>query len=162
MFGYTGYSQKTEHLEKPLHTNRSYINTLMFVTWLKPSRGKQSTTPAKYLLRKIYYSKEIKLHELLIIDQLAKDPLCSLNRDHRPIGVGLRVDLGSNAFIFAPTNWPTVLALLATTCEQVAVSPETAMGCRKIRFLQAKEGYYCTFSLNNKYLCNTELRHSLK
>ena len=40
MFGYTGYSQKNEHLEQLLHTNRSHINTLMFVTWLKPSRGK--------------------------------------------------------------------------------------------------------------------------
>ena len=47
MFRYIGYSQKTEHLEKPLHTNRSQINTSMFVTWLEPSRGKQSTTPAK-------------------------------------------------------------------------------------------------------------------
>ena len=26
----TGYSQKTEHLEQPLHTNRSQINTPMF------------------------------------------------------------------------------------------------------------------------------------
>ena len=40
LFGYTGYSQNNEHLEKPLHTNRSQINTPMFVTWLKPSRGK--------------------------------------------------------------------------------------------------------------------------
>ena len=31
VFGYTGYSQKTEHLEQPLHTNRSQINTSMFV-----------------------------------------------------------------------------------------------------------------------------------
>ena len=61
------------------------INTLMFVTWLKPSRGKHSTAPAKQLLGATYYAKEIKLHELLIIDQLAKNPLCSLNRDLRPI-----------------------------------------------------------------------------
>ena len=33
---------------------------------------------------------------------------------------------------------PTVLALSAKTCEQVAVSTETAMGCRRIRFLQAE------------------------
>ena len=33
---------------------------------------------------------------------------------------------------------PTVLALLATTYEHVAVSPKTAMECRKIRFLQAE------------------------
>ena len=46
MFKYAGYSQKTEHLQKSLHTNRSQINTPMFVTWLKPSRGKQSTAPA--------------------------------------------------------------------------------------------------------------------
>ena len=57
-------------------------------------------------------------------------------------------DPGSYAFIFAPTNRPTVLALSATTREQVAVSLETAMGCRRIRFLQSKEGYYCNFSLN--------------
>ena len=44
---------------------------------------------------------------------------------------------------------PIVLALSATNCEQVAVSPETAMGCRRIKFLQEEEGYYCTFSLNN-------------
>ena len=35
---------------------------------------------------------------------------------------------------------PTVLALSATTCAQVTVSPETAMGCRRIRFLQAERG----------------------
>ena len=86
MFGYTGYSQKTEHLEKPIHTNRSQIKTPNFVTWLKRSRGKQSMSLAKYLLGAIYYAKERKLHETLIIDQLAKDPPCSLNKDHRPIG----------------------------------------------------------------------------
>ena len=86
MFGYTRYSQKTEHLEQPLHTNISQINTLMFVTWLKTSRGKQSMAPAKQLLGAIYYAKERNLHELIIIDQPAKDPLCSLNKDHRPIG----------------------------------------------------------------------------
>ena len=85
MFGDTGYSQKTEHLEQLLHTNRSHINTPMFVTWLKPSRGKQSMAPAKQLLGAIYYAKERKLHELLIIDQLTKDPPCSLNRDRGPI-----------------------------------------------------------------------------
>ena len=37
---YTGYSQRTEHQEQSLHINRSQINTPMFVTWLKPSRGK--------------------------------------------------------------------------------------------------------------------------
>ena len=42
MFGYTVNSQKTEHLEQPLHINRSQINTPMFVTWLKFSREKQS------------------------------------------------------------------------------------------------------------------------
>ena len=86
IFRYTGYSQNTEHLEQPLHTNRSQINTPMFVTWLKPSRWKQSMTPSKQLLGEIYYAKEIKLHELLIIDQLAKDPPCSLNRYQGPIG----------------------------------------------------------------------------
>ena len=62
MFGYTRYSQNTEHLKQPLHTNRSQINTPMFVMWLKPSRGKQSMTPTKYLLGAIYYAKEINLH----------------------------------------------------------------------------------------------------
>ena len=42
--------------------------------------------PAKQLLGAIYYAQERKLHELLIIDQLAKDPLCPLNRDHRELG----------------------------------------------------------------------------
>ena len=74
----------------------------------------------------------------------------------------LRVDPGSYTFIYQPTKRPTVLALSATTCEQVAVSPEIAMGCRRIRFLQAKEGYYCTFSLNKVYLHNTEIQHTLK
>ena len=41
---------------------------------------------AKYLLDAVYYAKERKLHELLIINQLANDPPCSLNRDHGPIG----------------------------------------------------------------------------
>ena len=50
-------------------------------------------------------------------------------------GVGLRADLGSYAFILAPTNRPRVLALSATTCEQVAISPETTMGCHRISFL---------------------------
>ena len=86
MLGYIGYSQRTEHQEQPLYTNESQINTPMFITWLKPLRGKQSTGLAKYLLGAIYYAKQRKLNELLIIDQLAKDPLCSLNRDHRPIG----------------------------------------------------------------------------
>ena len=36
--------------------------------------------------------KERKLHELLIIDQLAKDPPCSLNRDHGPIGFKPRIN----------------------------------------------------------------------
>ena len=40
LFTYTWYSQKVEHLEQPLHTNRSQINTPMFVTWPKPLRGK--------------------------------------------------------------------------------------------------------------------------
>ena len=56
----------------------------MFIMWLKPSRGKQSMAPTK-LLGAIYYTKERKLHELLIIDQLAKDSPCYLNRDHRLI-----------------------------------------------------------------------------
>ena len=75
--------------------------------------------------------------------------------------LGLRADLGYYTFIFAPTKGATVLALLEKTCEQVAISPETAMGCRRTRFLQAEEGYYCTFSLKNKYLYQTELRYSL-
>ena len=66
--------------------------------------------------------------------------------------LALRVDPGSYNFIFAPTKRPIVLALSATTCEQVAVSPETAMGCHRIRFLQEKEGYYCTLVLTkNNY-----------
>ena len=55
--------------------------------------------------------------------------------------LALGIDPGSYASIFVPTNRPTVLALLATTYEQVVVSPETTMGCHKIRFLQEKEGY---------------------
>ena len=47
LYRYTRYSKKTKHLKMPLHTNRSQINTLMFVTWLKPLRGKQSTAPTK-------------------------------------------------------------------------------------------------------------------
>ena len=60
----------------------------------------------------------------------------------------LREDLGSYTFIFQPTKRPIVLALSTKTCEQVAVSPEIAMGCHRIRVLQAEEGYYYTFSLN--------------
>ena len=75
--------------------------------------------------------------------------------------VGNKADPGSYTFIFTPKNRPTVLALSVTTCKHVAVSPETAMGCRRIRFLQAEEGYYCTFSLNNNYLYKIELRHAL-
>ena len=39
-----------------------------------------------------------------------------------------RANSSSYTFNFAPTKIPTVLALSATTCEQVAVSPEIAMG----------------------------------
>ena len=60
---------------------------------------------------------------------------------------GLRADPGFYTINFAPTKRPTVLALSATTCEHVAVSPETAMGCRRIRFLQVEEGYNCTLIL---------------
>ena len=56
-------------------------------------------------------------------------------------------DPGSYAFIFAPTNRPTVLALSAATYEQVAVSPKTAMGCRRIRFLQAERGITVPYPL---------------
>ena len=55
-------------------------------------------------------------------------------------------DPGFYTFIFQPTKRPIVLALSATTYEHVTVSPETTMGCHKIKFLQAEEGYYCTFS----------------
>ena len=75
--------------------------------------------------------------------------------------LGNRADPGCKPLL-RTNKRPTVLALSATTCEQVVVSPETAMGCRRIRSLQEKEGYYCTFSINNKYLCNIEFRHSLK
>ena len=67
--------------------------------------------------------------------QLATEPLCwAMGRP------------GFYTIKFAPTKRPTVLALSATTWEQVAVSPKTATGCCRIRFLQAEEGYYCTFS----------------
>ena len=74
---------KTQRTHSHKQISNQQIDVLM---WLKPSRGKQSTASAKQLLGAIYYAKERKLHELLIIDQLANDPLCSLNRDHRPIG----------------------------------------------------------------------------
>ena len=71
-----------------------------------------------------------------------------LSNKMTPIIVGLQGRPGFYTINLAPTKRPTVLALSATTYEQVAVSPETVMGCHRIRFLQAKEGYYCTFSLN--------------
>ena len=53
--------------------------------------------------------------------------------------LGNRADPGLN--LLSRTNKrPTVLALSATTCAQVAVSPETAMGCRRIMFLHAERG----------------------
>ena len=59
MFGYKGYSQKTKHLEQPLHTNRSRINTPIFVTWLKPSRGNSPwPQPNSYLEQFIMQKKE--------------------------------------------------------------------------------------------------------
>ena len=64
-------------------------------------------------------------------------------------------------FYLRTNKRPSVLALSATTCEQVAVSTETAMVCHRIRFLQAEEGYYCTFSLNKEWICNIKLRRSL-
>ena len=71
----------------------------------------------------------------------------NINYPYLIASIGLRADPGSYTFIFAPTKRATVLALSATACEQVAVSPETAMGCCRIRFLQEEEGYYCTFIL---------------
>ena len=51
--------------------------------------------------------------------------------------LGNRADPGLN--LLSHTNKrPTVLALSATTYAQVEISPETTMGCRRIRFLQAE------------------------
>ena len=51
--------------------------------------------------------------------------------------LGNRADPG--LILLCRTNKrPTMLALSETTCPQVVVSPETAMGCHRIRFLQAK------------------------
>ena len=45
-------------------------------------------TPSYTMFGYTRYSQRIEHQEqpLHIIDQLAKDPLCSLNRDHKPIG----------------------------------------------------------------------------
>ena len=66
-----------------------------------------------------------------------------LKQKNGRLDVHVRVVLGNRAdpslILICRTNKrPTVLALSATTCAQVAVSPETAMGCRIIRFLQAE------------------------
>ena len=50
--------------------------------------------------------------------------------------------LGQTRFLYfclRTNKRPTVLALSETTCEQVAVSPETAMGCRKLGFYEQKK-----------------------
>ena len=85
MFGYTGYSQKDEHLEQPLpqidhrSTHRFFdvVKTLERETVHGPN---QIDTWSNLLCKR----KKVT-NELLIIDQLAKDPPCSLNSDHGPI-----------------------------------------------------------------------------
>ena len=59
--------------------------------------------------------------------------------------------LGSRAYLglilMCRTNKrPTVLALSATTCAQVAVSPETAMGVPQNQVSASREGDYCTLA----------------
>ena len=70
--------------------------------------------------------------EMSLVPQIAVQPF-----DKSVLVLGNRADPG--LILLCRTNKrPTVLALSATTYVQVAVSPETAMGCRRIRFLQAE------------------------
>ena len=62
--------------------------------------------------------------------------------------LGNRVDPGLN--LLCRTNKrPTVLALLETTCEQVAVSPETAMGAVESGFYKQKRDISVPLVFNN-------------
>ena len=86
MFGYTGYFQNTENLEKPLtqidHRSTHRCFDVVKTIERETVHGPNQIATLNNLLCKI---KKVT-NELLIIDKLAKDPPCSLNRDIGPIG----------------------------------------------------------------------------
>ena len=99
VFGYIGYSLKTEHQEHPL--TKTYFGTFSYKAILDPKfplMTHRCFDMVKTLEREIVHGtnqidtwsnlfckKNKVTNELLIIDKLAKDPPCSLNRDHGPI-----------------------------------------------------------------------------
>ena len=85
LFGYTRYSQKTEHLEKPL-TQIDHRSTRRCFDVVKTIERETVHGPSQIATWSNLLCKIKKVtNELLINDQLAKDPPCSLNRDHGPI-----------------------------------------------------------------------------
>ena len=86
MFGYTGYSQKTEHLEQPL-TQTDHRSTHQCFDVVKTLEKETVHGPSQIATWSNLLCKRKKVtNELLIIDQPAKDPPFSLNRDHGTIG----------------------------------------------------------------------------
>ena len=93
-------------------------------------------TPKTILTQRSIYKLTAELPPMVrILGSHSRDP--SSSPGNRTTLLGNRADLGL-ILLHRTNKRPTVLTLSATTCEQVAVSPETAMGCRRIRFLQAE------------------------
>ena len=86
MFGYTGYSQKTEHLEQPL-TLTDHRSTHQCFDVVKTLEREAVHDPSQIATWGNLLCKRKKFaNELLIINQLAKDPPCYLDKYHGPIG----------------------------------------------------------------------------
>ena len=86
LLGYTWYSQKDEHLEQPL-TKIDHRSTHRCFDVVKTLERETVHDPSKIANWSNLLCKRKKVtNELLIIDQLANDPSCSLNRDNGPIG----------------------------------------------------------------------------
>ena len=86
MFEYTGYYQKTEHQEQPL-TQTDHRSTQQYFDVIKTLKRETVHGPSQIATWSNLLCKRKKvINELFIINQLAKDPPCSLNKDHGPIG----------------------------------------------------------------------------
>ena len=99
-----------------------------------------SSLNTKHLINLVLHGPCSTQTSICISSIIGLRPIYKTNHHvHMQWVLGNRADPG--LILLCRTNKrPTVLALSATTCAQVAVSPETAMGCRRISFLQAERG----------------------
>ena len=76
-------------------------------------------------------------------------------------GVGLQGRPKLYTINFTPTKDPQCWPFWKQPANRLQSHLKQLWGAAESGFLQAEEGYYCTFSLNNKYLYQIELRYSL-